>query len=261
MSISLIDNAKSLKDLFNIEEVMHSADASVRSVIEQNTEFDKDVAFAIINAIDNLYPDKPIKTIEEYRLGRAMQSYINGMWCRASNAHVGRPFQDMITNTLNRIQKRLISYTKRQQIKDKEIGLLARYACATQYYPAANIEVILKKLHEGGVLLKEAQHDGTLRFYVRGLRAKVGDNTFSIDRLGREHRQYVEVTVPQAFPVSLYGQLQPMAGDDKWYQSVPEMNDRDYHVTGFGDRKGSARAFPVQWHDVPTLLRKIGALG
>ncbi|MBT42577.1 MAG: hypothetical protein CMF12_08640 [Idiomarina sp.] len=238
----------SLSETFD-EAINESSDATPHNDAES-------MAMAVLEGIEKLYPNKPIKTAPEEAQAKALQSYLTGAYCTAWNRHYKDAYKDKVQRLLEAIQKRLINYTKRQLIKDPETSLICRYLVASLYYPGCNQGKLLSIVNERGYLLKETHDNGGVSFFIRGLAAKVGDNTFSIDRRGREHRQYLTVTVPQAFPVYTNGETYTMSSHD-FIKSVPELDSAYYHITSFGDRKGCARHFPVQWHKVPDLLRKL----
>ena len=252
-----IRSAKSISQLLSYAEL-----PSFKDTLEEATsgkavpEDAESKAMAVLDGIEKLYSDKPIKSAAEEKQAKALQSYLTSAYYTAWSRQLGNGYKDRLQSLLEPLQKRLISYTKRQLIKDPEISLMCRYLVASSYYPGCNQGKLLSLVNDRGYLLKKTHDNGAVSFFIRGLAAKVGDNTFSIDRRGREHRQYLTVTVPQAFPVYTNGETYTMSSHD-FIKSVPELDSAYYHITSFGDRKGCARHFPVQWHKVPDLLRKL----
>lgn len=220
---------------------------------------DYDTYSAALVAIEQEYPDKPIKTDADLASAKALQSYLTGLECTAYNSGFDSAFKERLFNVKTRVQKRLISYTKRQLINDPKLSLLCRYALSDTYFTGCDHAKLMSIIHSAGHLMKATTKNGQVRFYIRGLKAKVGDNTFSIDRRGRDHRQYLNVTVPQAFPVYPSGTTYTL-DSHAFIKSVPDFETDKYYLTSFGDGKGLARHFPVKWHEVQELLHEFGCM-
>ena len=73
----------------------------------------------------------------------------------------------------------------------------ARYVIWSYIFRDVDHAKVLDHLKGSGLLRRDA--DG--RVLVLGLSAKVGDNLFSVDRRGREHRRYVDTLGRQGFYV------------------------------------------------------------
>lgn len=74
----------------------------------------------------------------------------------------------------------------------------ARYVIWSYIFRDVDHAKVLDHLKGSGLLRRDA--DG--RVLVLGLSAKVGDNLFSVDRRGREHRRYVDTLGRQGFYVN-----------------------------------------------------------
>lgn len=193
------------------------------------------------------------------RVAKAIESFLNGLLVTASNRSYDVTLTSKAQELMTRVQRRLIGYTNRQIIRDPKLSLLCRYALSDTYFTQCDHARLMSIINDAGYLMKRVTQEGAVRFYIRGLKAKVGDNTFSIDRRGRDHRQYLNVTVEQAFPV--YPSRTAYTLDSHpFIKSVPDFDTDKYYLTAFGDGKGLARHFPVKWQEAQTLLQEVGCI-
>jgi hypothetical protein len=215
---------------------------------------------AAVEAIGDLYPDKPIKSERDYKTAKAVNGYANSIYYNTPTGMLDEPSKEVLLNVIQRIERRLMGYINRTLIKDSKTSLLCRYALSDRYFSDENQAALLQYLHARGVLLKQVNDDGKVGFYIRGLKSKVGDNTFSVDRLGREHRRYLEVTAPQLYPVQCRNNTPYTLDSHDFISEVPTFDANDYYITGFGDHKGLSRRFPVDWYNIYSALHDAGCI-
>ncbi len=259
-----------LADILSQKDLL--SDVDIPSMSEQITESvddSKDAPYMTdqeaktqkaVNAVAMLFKDKPLKSESEEKAAKVLQSYLGQLQCLAWNRRYSDELKNQTSDLLSKVQTRLINYTKRKLIRDPETSLLCRYAIAGQYFPECNQTKLFEEIHKRGYLMKSVSDDGKVQFYLKGLACKVGDNVFMPDSMGREYRQYVRVTVEQAFAVNSPTGVQYKVDSAPFIASVPEFNPDEYHLTHFGDGKGAARRFPVQWQKAYLLLIKLGCI-
>jgi hypothetical protein len=263
--IDNIHNARQLSDLFAAIEAVDDVESFERTIANavndnrQSPPGAEAVAEATVQAIDSLYPDKPIKTDEDVRVAKALQSYLNGLYCTASNRRYSDGVIKAVYGLLCRVQRRLHNHTKRQVTKDPVLSLLSRYVCLGEAYTQADQAKVYAHLNEAGLLRKRTNRNGTATVYVIGLYTKVRDNVYTIDRRGREHPTYLDVTLPQAHATGFPFRVGEK-DSEALLNAIPEMSDsEDYSETFFGGGKGTSRRPSVDTEKLIDALKCIDA--
>lgn len=103
---------------------------------------------------------------------------------------------------LGAYEKALVLYNRRFLLKDGIARLIAKYMAWTKYFTAIDSKVAFKEAKDHDVLRKTVDENGVICLYVVGLNFDVGDNTFTVDRRGRQHRQRNKTIGRQAIYVS-----------------------------------------------------------
>lgn len=130
-------------------------------------------------------------------------------------------------------------YNVRFELPAGDDRTIARYLLWNRYFSQVPDQVPWLEARDRGLLRKQAHVDGGHVFVVVGLRAKVGDNSFTVDGKGRHHRQYCSVIGRQAIYVR---QPLPFRGEDlrAFAATVPELGE-SYYAASVGDGKYSVR--------------------
>ena len=226
----------------NINEVLsfYTDEDKAKEITERNV--------ALIDKALQLTEKPIVKTEEDYQKvmdAKRMFGYLTCFCFNTKNEN-----QDEVSRLEGVYGNVLSRYNKRLRIKDKDTRTVAKYLAWTYFFTSAVNHVnVLKKAAELGVLKKESytEKDGSkgVNLYVFGLHYKVGDNVFKPDRLGREHRCYVDTIGRQASPVTVpKEELEKFKTECKdIIATIPELSECDY-VTYVGDGKGCIRAIP-----------------
>ncbi len=113
-------------------------------------------------------------------------------------------------------------------------------------------EQILDVLIDKGYICKHTftyRNEVETKFVVTGIKCKVGDNVFTVDKNGRHHRQYVNVCGFQCFELK---SLDEAYVSTKYVQE----NNNEMNLTDFRDGKGCAR-YPKFSYKEYLMLKKM----
>ncbi|MEI8659345.1 hypothetical protein [Vibrio sp. Hal054] len=201
----------------------------------------------LLNHLDSFSQAPVIKSEQDYFTAQKAKKLLCALSVYTSNTK--HPDNQRVWHLENVYGEAMEKYNRSILIKDKDTKLVARYLAWTRYF-TTDVDHI-KVLHTAadlGVLRKTVSKldDGgeRIRLFVVGLKHKVGDNTFTPDRLGREHRNYVETIGRQAIPVTVPTEAFIAFTQDKAALAKIETLHDSYYVTNVCDRKGCIRAIP-----------------
>lgn len=144
----------------------------------------------------------------------------------------------------------IAKYVRRYlDLSNAEHILVANYAISPRFYVDASTrgDVFLREVVPYLVARAILQRTERGVPVVVGLRKKLGDNCFKVDRHRRHHRQYVDTAALLAIPLAsrYVDQLEP---------HTLALIDKHTHVASVGDRKGAVRT-PSFARDLPRKLR------
>lgn len=187
-------------------------------------------------ALDALANPVTIKSEEQYAQYLELSSKLSSLDCLTFN--IGHPMNKQVYALEIAYNRRIHTWVRKTRvITDKTHKALAKYLTFSRYYPDLQsrqpLESIADKLLQAGWLYK---HNEAL--VVAGFNLKLGNNVFTVDRLGREHRKFIVSASPMALPVS--HEKARLLESWKRLDEVPELPD-DYRVIYIGDGKGGVR--------------------
>jgi len=176
---------------------------------------------------------------------------LSSLDCFAFNT--SHPEQDRVTRLESEYCKLVSQYNKRRELPhgvDRSIG---RYLLYGKRFNDIRTTTAWLEARDRGLLRKVVRpDDGRVVFYVVGLRCKLGDNVFTVDRRGREHRQYGRSVGRQAIAIV---QTLPFEADqrDAFAQTIPDL-DPTFHEVSIGDYKGCIRPISMTRKEVNAIF-------
>lgn len=201
----------------------------------------------ILNEMEN---PAPIKDEAQYAKYRKLSSGLCSLEVATFNRK--HPLNDQVRRLEGAYNKRLAQWMKKTRlIKDPFVKLLGKYLVMSKYFPtydeARFLEPVADELLAKGWLFRSDD-----RVVVAGFEYKLGDNVFSVDRMGREHRQYVSSAAPLALPLD-YSKSEKLAS---WIASheIPALPE-EYKVAFVGDGKFCVRSPRFSQEDQGTMIR------
>lgn len=212
---------------------------------------------ALLARIDEFQTPFPVTTEAEYRKADTVRRMLSSLACYTFNTQ--HPLNDRVWALETAWAAPLVKFNRRLLIKDPAARLVARYLLWAYVFPGVDPRAVFVLARQHGVLRKRVRTDGRPPLLcVVGLDRAVGDNVFTVDRRGREHRRYGRTIGRQAFPVC---RPFPWSGDDAevFLSSIPDL-DETYHVTDIGDFKHAARGSAFRreaQHRLFTLLQAV----
>jgi len=202
----------------------------------------------LLSQLDTIDVVAKIESEEEYSVARKVSEELCSLSCYTFNHQ--SPLNDRVWRMEGMWNREIARYTKRTyDRKDPDDICVANYAIGTKHFLNVNTqrdyylsEVVPYLLSRE--MLANDPDDG--KIVVLGLRKKVGDNVYSVDRRGNQHQQYVSMACPQAFYLAdrYLAQLKDVVLPD-----MPEGTRTVYLSSGSGG-KGSAKT--------PALARSVG---
>lgn len=207
--------------------------------------------------LDEFETPFPVTTEAEYRKADAVRRMLSGLSCYTFNTR--HPLNDRVWALESTWAATLVKFNRRLLIKDPDARLVARYLLWSFVFrgPDPRAAFVLARQH--GLLRKCSRTDGRGPLLcVIGLDRAVGDNVFTVDRRGREHRRYGRTIGRQAFPVC---RTLPWSDDDAeiFLATIPELDD-SYRVTHIGDHKHAARGSAFRREAQRKLLALLDAV-
>ena len=188
--------------------------------------------------LDEFETPFPVTTEAEYVRADAIRRILSHLACYTFNTE--HPHNDRVWALETTWAAALVKFNRRLLIKNPDARLVARYLLWSYVFRGADPRAAFALARQHGVLRKRVHTDGRPPVLcVIGLDRAFGDNVFTVDRRGREHRRYGRTIGRQAFPVR---RPLPWSGDDAdvFLSTIPEL-DETYHLTDIGDFKHAAR--------------------
>lgn len=210
-----------------------------------NADEYKEIMEKRLSALDKFIISK-VSNEEEYAFARQCQSALTSLECYTFNQKI-EGYTDQIYAQKDVVYKAIKRYNRRFLIKDSLARSVARYLLWSYTFTREDFAKLLEFAVKNNLLRKRTTDKGECTFYVVGLNYKVGDNVFTVDAKGREHRRYLESSANQAFPLSLNEDRKPYM-NDSLISKIPEMEER-YSVTYVGDGKGCARSIGLTYKE------------
>jgi len=185
-----------------------------------------------IDVLENAVNIAVIKNFEDYKKCSELKAILSSLFCFSFNNKL--PEFEKIAKIESSLGKKLLDFVKKNTVKNSEIKTVVRYLLWGKYYSQQSFSKIYEVLKKHNLLRRQGDN-----LCVIGLHYKVGDNLFTVDYNGREHRQYVSWAGFQAF-YNKSGQFKQFIIDtDKWNE-IPELEDI-YEITGLHDGKYAVR--------------------
>lgn len=197
---------------------------------------------------------EPIETPEEYDLymarRRVLSTAENSLW----NANGSATRRGELTSAVRQYEQRISDYNALFELGDGPDRQVARYLLWNRHFMAIDLHVAWMEARDRGILRKQVMVNGDgYAFYVVGLRYKVGDNTFSRGKDGREYRQFASTIGKQAIAIS---KDVPFEGAqlEAFAAGVPDLDD-SWFDTYVGDGKGAVRTPAIPQKEMQAALK------
>ncbi|EHU6487751.1 hypothetical protein BWH99_RS10660 [Vibrio parahaemolyticus] len=199
-------------------------------------------------------PTKPkVTTEDEYVAAMGIKRLL----CRIEvyMGNISHPLHSIFSDLENTYSKALSRYNNSLLVKNKDDRRLIKYLAWTKYFTSSvDHEQMLIEAAQKGLLKKRltVSDDGKthVSLFVWGLKFKVGNNVFSVDRLGREHRTYLETIgrqcIPTCVPSECFNRF--VQNNPKLIEQIADVTENDY-VTDVGDGKYKIRSIPFSVAD------------
>ncbi len=200
-----------------------------------------------IDDIEKIVNNAKINTMEDYDRYSHIKSVLSSLFCFTAN-NKKQEF-DRVCNIESKIGDKLVKFVKKQTVKDRKVRALIRYVLWNKYYMNQDMESIYDELIKNDVLRKKGSG-----IYVIGLHYKVGDNTFTVDAMGRQHRNYVGWTALQAISVVSSTLTDFITENNKWSE-IPELEDR-YSTVTVCDGKYCIRPIRLKYEERDIIRQK-----
>lgn len=184
----------------------------------------------ILSNLAALERPQKIANEAEYAIARAVKTALCSVSCTTSNT--SHPDDARVWAIESAWGKVLHAFNARALIQDSDTRLLANYLLWNRRLMSVSDRSLMELAAERGIL---RQREG--KVYVVGLYKKVGNNVFTVDSNGREHRQFMNSIGRQAFSIR-WDCYQDAAKD--LHPQIPPLPE-DYEITGCYDGKYGAR--------------------
>jgi len=176
----------------------------------------REKALTCIDKIEEVVTKIKIKTFEDYNKGMKIKGVISSLYCYAFNHNNNIWKKVGVVEDI--IGKKIFNFAKRHKIKDSKVKTVCRYILWKRYYYKQNLEKIYQFLLKNDVLRQNG-----CSFYIIGLHGKVGNNVFTVDDRGREHRTYVESCAFQAMYINSSTFIEYL---NNRKEEIPRLEDR-----------------------------------
>lgn len=176
-----------------------------------------------------------IKDEMSFDYARSIKTALCSLSCYTFNTN--HPLNDTVWDMEAVLGKKMHKYVMKG-LAPKDDNLRIRYLLWNKRYHGDELQrkaFIDHLLAKGYVFIRPSSQYHSFAFVVRGIYCKVGDNTFSVDRNGREHRQYKDVCMTQYFSFTWDQDIAYLKTLD-----VPMM-EKSIETTGMYDGKNCAR--------------------
>jgi hypothetical protein len=203
----------------------------------------------VLAHLDAIESPGTLKTERDAELADSLSRILGRLSCATFNS--AHPEDRRVWDIEARWNERLAAYNRRFLIRDSGTLALARYMTTRRCLVGVDPRCAFVLAVERGIL---RLHEG--RLYVVGLNCAIGDNLFTVDRLGRHHRQYRRTAARLAVgcPKQSPWPVEALAG------VVEPAGDR-YTCVEVGDGKYSAREPAFTRARTLVLADTLGAVG
>ena len=179
--------------------------------------------------------DFKIENESDYEIAYVIKGYLCTASCYTfNNNHIEN---DRVWALEYVYGKAMAKYNKRFLLKDPDAVLIANYLLSSKYYINIDNIAIISIAKKHNILRKS---NGYL--YVVGLNKKIGDNLFTVDCKGREHRQYRNTIGRQAFPFAM--QRYEELINDSFFNDIEELS-KFCNITDIGVHKNCCKTPPL----------------
>lgn len=198
-----------------------------------------DTIIKSLDKIEAVIDRAKVKNLADFNKYSQVKYLLSGLSCYTFNTK--HPQNDRVWELESKLGGKCARWVKSQTVKDSFTLTELAYFTWDCHYPDDRFMVLrfTKDLLSKGLLWKSAKSGNLM---VTGMHKRVGDNVFTVDYRGREHRTYVGSMALQAFYVS--SRISDMVKDDFIKRGevgeIPELPDY-YDGVWCGDGKGSAR--------------------
>lgn len=207
---------------------------SIEGYIESHEEF-----LAKLEAIDGRVKAVRVQSLDDYLQTQKLAAVLSSLFCYTFNK--SKPEFERVGAIDRNLDKKLLQFAKHyDQAKSFESKALIKYVCWNQYYPNHDTEKIVGMLLQEGRLFCHVSDGVWKAYFVSGMHLQTGDNVFTPDKKGRNHRCFNESWALQAFSVSntWHGVLEEMEATGKI--TIPPLSAH-YDRVFFGGGRHQAR--------------------
>lgn len=193
---------------------------------------DMNSALGALNKIEDAVKSMEISTQDDFKRANDIKSLLCSLSCYTFNKDL--PDNDRVWNLETELGKKMGKWTQRILAKGDD-NLMIRYILWNKRYVGDKVirEWILQQLLDKGYV---KTFEG--KTVLVGIASKVGDNVFTPDYAGRNHRNYNHVCLPQCYLVGEHWESDLEFFKDKELSEVPKIG---YYLTYMRDGKGCAR--------------------
>lgn len=239
----------------------HSARV-LAEIAELQALFDQDGPGASRFALKHLadWRDPPaIETEAEYTLAILRRRAASRALHPVAHPSGLAPDEATLYATIRAIEQRLIAYNAHHELPVGPARLIARYMIYGRTFNQLDSRIAWMEALDAGILRKAEipGEPGAYSYFVIGLRYKVGDNTFTTDKRGRDHRQFVETLGRQAIFVE---KSFPFSGDSavEFASRIPDLSEH-WHPTEIANAKGGIRPIAITSADLQSIYNLLSA--
>jgi hypothetical protein len=187
-----------------------------------------------LTTIEKVIQEFAIKSDAEFQQAVELKEMLCSLSCYTTNNNL--PENDKVWELESILAQKMSKWSKTKLAKPDD-NLLIRYILWNKKYQGdtEDRKKIIDLLVEKGYIFRHSDEYHKDTIVVAGIECKVGDNTFTEDVNGRQHRQYLSVCVPQCFPLT-------WIQDEEYLESKRlVIKDRMFNITSMSDGKGCAR--------------------
>lgn len=152
---------------------------------------------------------------------------------------------------------RIADYSAARELPAGPSRLVARYMIYSKAFVRHDARIAWMEALDAGILRKRERVDqpGEFAYFIVGLNYKVGDNTFTQDSRGREHREYVDTFGLQAIAVERPFPFNPQEAAE-FAKRTPDLSE-DRFLTEVGSGKGSIRPIAISKTDLNAISKML----
>lgn len=208
--------------------------AGVAGVTPETYRERMNTALGLLDKIEDTVKRMKIKSEADFKRAHDIKGLLCSLSCYTFNNKL--PEDERVWAVEAVLGKKMSLWVK-SQLAEPDDNLLIRYILWSKRYLAdseGRKKILDRLVEKGYIFIRPAGEYSQQEVVVTGIQCKVGDNMHTVDRNGREHRQFVNVCVPQCFELK---------DIDKEYLATKDLPilDKDLSMTDFRDGKGSAR--------------------